>query len=131
MTPSQSEPTAPFTADEQADLVIRVDLMARKEAALEGLNTRIARLAIALGLELGTDVGLRSALAPGLKLAPHQQPFLAELRALVTLRYQMEKQLVEELGSQTLHTIIADVELHMESIGFKHGMDGMRQDPLP
>ena len=131
MTQSQFEPIAPFTAEEQANLGVRADLMARKEAALEGLNTRIARLAIALGLELGTDVGLRSALEPGLALAPHQQPFLAELRALLTLRYQMEKQLVEELGSQTLHTIIADVELHMERIGFKHGVDGMRQDPLP
>ena len=126
-----STPECKTPAEEQVDLVVRGDLMARKEVALESLNTRIARLAIALGLELGTDVGLRSALAPGLALTPHQQPFLEELRALLTLRYQMEKQLVEELGSQTLHTMIFNVEQHMERMGFKHGIDGLRQDPLP
>lgn len=107
-----------------------LDLMARKEAALEGLNTRIARLAIALGLDLTTDVGLRQAMEPGRVFEPRQRPFLEELRGLLTLRYLMEKQLVDELGSQSLHEIVTDVERHMERIGFRHGMDGMHEDEL-
>jgi hypothetical protein len=114
--------------EEQDVSAARQELMARKETALQGLNMRIARLAIALGLELDTDVGLRMALEPG--LTPHQRPFLDELRGLLTLRYQMEKQFVDEVGNQLTHQIVAEVEQHMERIGFKHGMDGNREGPL-
>jgi hypothetical protein len=128
MTHSEPEPTISLTAEEQDALLARKDLMARKSAALEGLNKRIARLGIALGLELDTDVGLRMALTPDVTPEPHLHQFMDELRALLTLRYQMEDHLVEEVGSQATHQIVADVELHMERIGFKHGVDGTHGD---
>jgi hypothetical protein len=121
-------PSEPLTREEQDALLARKDLMARKGAALEDLNKRIARLGIALGLKLDTDVGLRMALTPDVTPEPHLHQFMDELRALLTLRYQMEEQLVEEVGSLTTHQIVVDVERHMERIGFKPGVDGTHED---
>ncbi|NVO06050.1 MAG: hypothetical protein HXX19_09040 [Rhodoferax sp.] len=116
--------------EEQEEQAARKVLMTRKEGALEALNMRIARLAIALDMELETDTGLQKALEPSVTLEPHQRPFLEELRALLTLRYHMEKQLLDEVGNQTLHTIVDDVEQHMERIGFKRGVDGIHESQL-
>ena len=109
---------------------MRQQLLLRKGAALEGLNKRIARLAIALGLQLDTDVGLREAMEPLAAPTPHQHAFQEELRGLLTLRYQMEKQLVDEVGGEAMHRMVSEVEQHMERIGFKHGVDGIHEAQL-
>ena len=104
--------------------------MLRKGAALEGLNKRIARLAIALGLELDTDVGLRDAMETVAPPSPHAHAFQEELRGLLTLRFQMEKQLVDEVGAEAMQLLVSEVELHMESMGFKRGVDGIHESQL-
>ena len=109
---------------------MRKQLLLRKGAALEGLNKRIARLAIALGLELDTDVGLREALEPVVPPEPHAHAFQEQLRGLLTLRFQMEKQLVDDVGAEAMQRMVSEVELHMESIGFKPGADGIHQSQL-
>ena len=109
---------------------MRKQLLLRKGAALEGLNKRIARLAIALGLELDTDVGLRDALEPVVPFPSHRHTFQGELRGLLTLRFQMEKRLADEVGAEAMQRMVAEVELHMESIGFKHGADGIHESQL-
>jgi hypothetical protein len=116
--------------DEQDELAMRRHMLSRKGAALEGLNKRIARLAIALGMELDTDVGLREALEPVAPALPHQHAFQGELRGLLTLRFHMEKQLVDEVGAEAMQRLVSEVELHMESIGFKHGADGIHENQL-
>lgn len=130
MTHPQPDPAGPQNEQEQTELAVHADLLLRKGAALEGLNKRIARLAIALGLELDTDAGLCEALEQGPQPAPHQHAFQAELRGLLTLRYQMEKQLVDDIGSETTQRMVSEVELHMESQGFRHGVDGIHEDAL-
>lgn len=96
--------------------------------ALEGLNTRIARLAIALGVGLESEAGLNAALHVADTQPPH--PFQEELRALLTLRLRMEKSLADELGEDALHQLVADVEQHMERRGFHHGVDGVYGERL-
>ena len=133
MTPSETDPTEPLSAQEQQEqdeLATRGELMLRKGVAFETLNKRIARLAIALGLELDTDVGLREALEPVDPPSPHAHAFQEELRGLLTLRYQMEKQLVDEVGSEAMHRMVLEVEQHMERMGFKPGVDGIHEHQL-
>jgi hypothetical protein len=130
MTHTLPDAEAPHNSEEQTELAVHKDLLLRKGTALEALNKRIARLAIALGLQLDTDVGLREAMQPLAPPAPHHHAFQEELRGLLTLRYQMEKQLVDEVGSAAMHQMVSDVEQHMERLGFKHGVDGIREDPL-
>jgi hypothetical protein len=128
MTSTLPDTGALQTAEEQTELAVHRDLLLRKGTALEALNKRIARLAIALGMQLDTDVGLREAMEPLAPLAPHQHAFQEELRGLLTLRYQMEKQLVDEVGSKAMHQMVSEVEQHMERLGFKHGVDGIREN---
>ena len=52
---------------------------------------RSARLGIALGLKLDTDVGFQMALTPDVTPEAHLHQFMDELRGLLTLRYRMEK----------------------------------------
>ena len=133
MTTSENNPTQPLSAQEQQEqdeLATRGELMLRKGVAFEVLNKRIARLAIALGLELDTDVGLREALESVDPPSPHAHAFQEELRGLLTLRYQMEKQLVDEVGSEAMHRMVSEVEQHMERMGFKPGVDGIHEHQL-
>lgn len=130
MTDFVPQPIPPIPAKGQEELVAREELMSRKGGAFERLNMRIARLAIALGLELDTDAGLNLALESDLALEPHQRVFRDELRGLLTLRYQMETQLVDEIGSSNMHTLVSEVEKHMDRVGFRHGVDGIHEDQL-
>jgi hypothetical protein len=123
---SQSPPSTTDAGERAA----RSEILLRKEAAFENLSKGIARLAIALGLDLETDLGLRNALKPERYGDAHKRQGYESLRGLLTLRYQMEKQLVEEMGTQAMHQIVVDVEAHMERIGFRHGVDGIHQEQL-
>ena len=49
---------------------------------------------------------------------------------MLTLRYQMETQSLDEGGNQVLHRIVDDVELPMEHNGFKYGVDGIHASQL-
>ena len=118
----------------------------RVEQAVEQLNSRIARLAIALSLDL-TDkhcidqvlknpTGDASCIAP---LADHLHSSqqrrttleTAELRGLLVLRYGIEQKLSQEMGYAGLQDLLLRVEHHMKREGFAHGADGLDLNDTP
>ena len=130
MTTLSPVPSTSPLLDEHTQQALQSEVMLRKAAALESLNVRIARLSIALGLELNSDVDMRTALESNSIHARHQHSFPDELRGLLTLRHQMEIHLAEEVGHKSLLKIVGDVERHMERIGFPHGIDGIHEERM-
>jgi len=108
--------------------------------SVEALNSRIARLAIALGLSLSDHHTLDGVLkaattAPG--TAPSASDWfgpserraareMAELRGLLVLRYEIEQKLATELGHTELRLMLQRIEQHMEREGFAPGADGVQ-----
>lgn len=102
--------------------------LGRTEASFEALNSRIARLAISLGLPLDNDQHIHEILKTHGKADftdPHQHRYWIELRGLLVLRYGMEKTAVTQLGTETLKQILLDAQSHMAEAGFKPGSDGI------
>ena len=118
------------------------------DSSMDLLNSRIARLAIALGLTLQneTDVarvmgwhdpdsalserrnsaterrsGTRSSSGADRRVA-HSW---AELRGLMVLRYGMHKTTADQLGLTATRKLMEDAETSMERKGFKPGEDGV------
>jgi hypothetical protein len=122
------------------------------ESSLEGLNARIARLAIGLGVSLQderalADVMSRSPLAAasverrnsGERRQPERKPSGAErrtahhweeLRGLMVLRYHAETRCVDEVGVVAARQLLIEVEAHLEREGFSPGADGQHLDRL-
>ena len=112
-----------------------LDPMGRLEHSLEDLNTRIARLAIALQVPLGTSQDVQHVLdnvrptqwahqwddSPQHK---RQEREWEELRGLMVLRCGMMKQSLNELGLEVTYQLATEVEVHMRREGFKPGADG-------
>jgi len=116
------------------------DHLRRIEQAVEQLNSRIVRLAIALGIDLSDKHSLEQVLkepAAGIALESRSGDHLhnsqqrriametAELRGLLVLRYGIEQRLSQEMGYSGLQEILQHVEKHMESEGFARGADGL------
>jgi hypothetical protein len=119
------------------------------EASIEGLNSRIARLAIGLGLSL-QDAGdvarvmqwreattvvqeRRSSGEPLLQTSsPERRTAQAwkELRGLIVLRYKVETDFVERVGSSATRQIMEEAEDSLARKGFKHGADGLDLNAL-
>ncbi len=112
-----------------------LDPVTRLEHSLEDLNTRIARLAIALQVPLSTAQDVQQVLdniRPG--DWPHQwddspqhkrqEREWEELRGLMVLRCGMMKQSLDELGLEVTYQLATEVEVHMRREGFKPGADG-------
>lgn len=110
----------------------------RRESTVTDLTMRIARLAIALGLKLDQEPDVQRVLhhtqAP---TGPdeHARAVLhlrarawTELRGLLVLRYQLERQLVEDMGVHLSRRILEDTELHMTLSRFQPGIDGLQLD---
>ena len=103
----------------------------RMESSLEALDVSIARLAIILGVPLNTDADIQRAM-----LEPQNNPALAgmearlaqkhaELRALLIMRYDMEKRFSDEVGAQNTRQIMEEAEQHLSQRGFRPGADGV------
>ena len=107
----------------------------RMEASIEALNTRIARLAIALGVSLENENELARVMhqiqsqaeSHGFQSTPERRQVgqWTELRGLLVLRYGVEKHLVDELGVTVTRELLAEAESHLVRLGFQPGADGI------
>jgi hypothetical protein len=142
----QTEVQANALANAQADHA-QLD---RMERSIEELNSRIARLAIALGISLDDDEHIASVLhAPPPEPVSverraerhgHGRPWggldrrvahtRRELRGLIVMRYGIEKDFVDQVGASATRQIMIDVERHMSREGFKAGADGVDLEGL-
>ena len=140
-------PTDPQPPDE-----LHLDRVHQMEAAMETLNMRIARLAIALGVSLDNEGELASLMGeehdpsvpderrvsadpldavhahigPEGRVAHQRQ----ELRGLLVMRYEVEKRYVDDAGIPVTHQIMIEAEQQLERKGFKPGVDGINLDRL-
>ena len=123
------------------------DHLKRVGDSIEELNARIARLAIALGVNLETPDSVDRVIAEaGTKVramppagmpdrraarSPHSGPDRrqthkwVELRGLMVLRYGVERQTIENYGLDATRSLMAAASDHMAREGFKPGADGM------
>ena len=115
----------------------------RNEAYITAINSRIARLAIALHVPLAREEDVQAALhaltqeaAPAVVQPPQAhyeagdtqhrtQALRNELRALLVMRYGAEQRFVEQLGVQAAREIMAEAEAHLRREGFQPGADGV------
>jgi hypothetical protein len=109
----------------------------RLQAVMEQLDLNIARLALALGVSLGTKEDLSQALRdsrPGppapLNAAHRVDHMHAQLRGLLVLRYNLIQKCAAEIGPDATWQIMVEVETHMEAHGFVPGADGISRDLL-
>jgi len=123
------------------------DHLKRVGDSIEELNARIARLAIALGVNLETPDSVDRVIAEaGTKVramppagmpdrraarSPHSGPDRrqthkwVELRGLMVLRYGVERQTIENYGLDATRSLMTAASDHMAREGFKPGADGM------
>ena len=122
------------------------------ESSMEGLNVRIARLAIGLGVSLQDEQELAHVMSrvpvaavpveqrtsqelvlPDRELsgaARRKAHQWEELRGLLVLRYHAETRYVDEVGVLATRQILVEVEAHLERDGFRHGADGLHLSRL-
>jgi hypothetical protein len=116
------------------------------------LNSRIARLAIGLGLSLQNRADVEkvmhwqdaNAIPLERRSTANRRQFArsgdtherrvahtwGELRGLMVLRYKIEKEFVEEVGVTAARQILTNADNSMFRMGFKHGADGSDLDHL-
>ena len=131
---------------------LHLDRVHQMEAAMETLNMRIARLAIALGVALDNEGELASLMGEEHDASvPHERRVSAdpldvahahngpecrvahqrqELRGLLVMRYEVEKRYVDDAGITVTHQIMVEAEQQLERKGFKPGVDGIDLDRL-
>ena len=126
----------------------------RNESYMADINSRIARLAIALHVSLRSDDDVRAALhelaqdlgpvpevtssiaADGHVHAPvdgsqkRNQALRSELRGLLVMRYGAEQRLVQNMGVQAAHKLMADTEARLQREGFQPGADGVNLNQM-
>ena len=109
-------------------------------SSIEAINTRIARLALALGVSLNNDgevVRLMSQHQTPVSEGEHRstpnRPMdnqWRELRGLLVLRYGVETAYVGKIGVTATRQILVEAEQHLLLHGFHLGDDGMALDLL-
>lgn len=140
----------PIDLQPRSDL--NLDRLQQMEEAMETLNMRIARLAIALGVALDNEGELANLMGeehnatvlherrvsadpvdaahahigPECRVAHQRQ----ELRGLLVMRYEVEKRYVDDAGITVTHQIMIEAEQQLERKGFKPGVDGIDLDRL-
>lgn len=119
---------------------------------IEGLNARIARLAIGLGVSLKTNDDVaramtrgavvaveyerrvtperRTASRPGATADRRQSHQRDELRGLLVLRYDLETRCVDAVGITATRQILIEVEAHLARDGFPSSASGIDLNPL-
>jgi hypothetical protein len=116
------------------------------------LNSRIARLAIGLGLSLQNQADVEkvmhwhdaTAMPLDRRSTANRRQFdrasgtqerrvahtWGELRGLMVLRYKIEKEFVDQVGVTAARQILTDADDSLFRKGFKHGADGTDLDHL-
>ena len=124
----------------------------RMARSIEELSSRIARLAIGLGVSLKTDAEVAHAMnhraavtVPQERRATterrdasrtrntadrRQSHLYEELRGLLVLRYDMEAHCVEVVGAFATRQILVESEAHLARDGFHPGTTGIDLDRL-
>lgn len=117
------------------------------ENFMEDINSRIARLSIALGISLQSEADVAAVInqlrnmsvtqerrqtperrvgeRAGMSAERRVSYFRAELRGLLVLRYGVEQRLVEQMGYHETRQILSEAEAHLVRNGFPPGVDGM------
>jgi len=130
------DPTVPLSAE--------AERLARMEGAIHELNVQIARLAILLGVSLESREQVALALqhtpavaqerrgSSGSYRGPERRSAhrREELRALLVMRYELEKNYVEELGPEVTQQLMLRNEQALTRLGFRRGADGVDLDLL-
>jgi len=94
------------------------------------LSERIARLSIALGVSLHKDADLARVMSqPNLGEAQNaserrQSGRWRELRALLVLRYGLQKRCLDDAGADVTRQMLSEHQERMQRDGFKAGADG-------
>lgn len=118
-------------------------------SSLEGLNTRIARLAIGLGVDLDNQSAVNALMErPQIMPVAHERRaadsagrsgssgerrtahLREELRGLLVLRYHLETDSFNDNGLTVTRQLIERAQQHLIQQGFKPGADGLRLDDL-
>lgn len=142
----------PVAGFERRQMQMNDDKAERMGASLEALNARIARLAMALDVKLDDQAVLQT-----LMDTPQIKPFMLErrdsarvafvpqvhvgserrkahqreeLRGLLTLRYHLEADSVNNNGLTLTRQLLVEAEAHLIRQGFKPGADGVGLDYL-
>ena len=122
------------------------------ESSIEAINSRIARIAIALGVSLKSEDEVtrvirqpegQALLHERLGTPERREAFSEsagpdrrvanmreELRGPLVLRYGVETRFLEEVGVTATRQILVQAEAHMVRAGFKPGADGVNLDRL-
>ena len=137
------KPTSSLSDDQQ-----QAEILQRMGASIEDLNTRIARLAIALGISLKNNDEVTQAMsqlqAPPVPAERRSDALdrragarsegsadrrlsykRVELRGLLVLRYGLEMRYVEEVGVSVTRHLMTEAEAHLVRDGFAPGADGV------
>ena len=124
----------------------------RMERTIEELSSRIARLAIGLGISLQTDHEVSQAMShPAATPVPQERRAAAErrdvsrtgstadrrqshlreeLRGLLVMRYDIEVHYVQAVGVVATQHILVETEAHLARDGFRPGASGVDLDRL-
>lgn len=120
-------------------------LTQRLEASMAALNARIARLAMALGVDLDDRAAVDALMVKQLTFPGEAERRRAsaagshdtvtserrhahkreELRGLLVLRYHMETTSLNDNGFAATRHVMAQAEEHLVRQGFKPGADGL------
>ncbi|OIN92109.1 MAG: hypothetical protein AUJ20_08795 [Comamonadaceae bacterium CG1_02_60_18] len=121
------------------------DFNLRLTTSLEALSARIARLAIGLGVDMDNAQAFDAILSqPTAAFVPEERRnsvagtvavptpsvdrrvahLKEELRALVVLRYHLERTSIENGGLQVTREMLEQAHKHLLAQGFKPGADG-------
>ncbi len=92
----------------------------------EMLSSRIARLAIALGVDFDNHADLQRTIGRHLD-QPGGSDARAwrELRGLLALRDILEKNAIDHFGGRATHGMVVEAEAHLARMGFEPGADGI------
>ena len=121
------------------------DLTQRLQASMAALNARIARLAMALGVDLIDRAAVDAVMVKQLTLPGEVERRRAsadgshdtvtserrqahkreELRGLLVLRFQLETASLNDNGFAVTQHVMAQAEAHLVRQGFKPGADGL------
>jgi hypothetical protein len=114
----------------------------RLDTSMAALNSRIARLAMVLGVSLDREDDVRRVLAHHPDPHPlhaaqgtefqkfEHEHVLIELRGLLVMRYGIEQHIVEDQGASVTRRVLEQAQAELAKHGFKPGADGLDLEQL-
>lgn len=134
--------TSRSSNDSELQVQARPNSLDRLDRSLGELNTRIARLALALGISLENEEDVLSILRHQPDAHPmhaeqgarfqalEHEHVIIELRGLLIMRYGIEQHAAEDQGVSVVRRVLEQAQAEMSKHGFKPGADGLNLDQL-